>query len=57
MKLKIKKLDFSTGRPVCILNKNTAKKLKVPIGSRVLITKKSKTIIAINISINILHVA
>jgi len=42
MELKIKKLTFLTGRPVCIINENTAKQLSVHAGERVLIKNPNK---------------
>lgn len=47
MKLKIKKLQFSTGRPVCMINKETAKKISLHVGHRVSISKNNKKIISI----------
>ena len=48
MKLKIKKLKFSTGIPVCILHEKTAKEIGIYIGSRVLIkTGSGKRLVSI----------
>ena len=47
MKLKIKKLKFLAGRPVCMMHEDTAKKLSLHVGNRVLIEKGKKKIISI----------
>ena len=48
MKLKIKKLKFLTGRPVCIVHEKTANKLSVHVGERVSIKgNKNKQIISV----------
>lgn len=47
MKLKIKKLDFSTGRPVCMIHEKTAKAMSLHVGKRVLIKGKHNQIISI----------
>ncbi len=47
MKLKVKKLKFLTGRPVCVLHENSAKKLSLHVGNRVLIENKNKNLICI----------
>ncbi|MFA5258604.1 MAG: thymidine phosphorylase family protein [Candidatus Pacearchaeota archaeon] len=40
MKLIIKKLRFLTGRPVCMIHEETAKKMSLHVGNRVAITNK-----------------
>jgi len=47
MKLKIKKLEFAAGRPVCMIHEDTAKELSLHVGNRVLIEKGKKKIISI----------
>ena len=47
MKLKIKKLKFLAGRTVCMMHEDTAKKLSLHVGNRVLIEKGKKKIISI----------
>ncbi len=47
MKLKIKKLKFLTGRPVCIIHEDTAKEMSLHEGNRVLISRKNKKIVSI----------
>jgi len=48
MKLKIKKLRFLTGRPVCIIHEKTAKQMSLHVGKRVFIkNNKGKKIISI----------
>ena len=48
MKLKIKKLRFFTGRPVCIIHEKTARQMSLHVGKRVSIkNKKGKKIISI----------
>ena len=48
MLLRIKKLNFLTGRPVCMIHEQTAKKLSLHVGNRVSIkNKKRKEIISI----------
>jgi len=47
MKLKIKKLKFLAGRPVCMMHEDTAKKLSLHVGNRILIEKGKKKIISI----------
>ncbi len=48
MKLKLKKLNFLVGKPVCIIHELTAKEMNLHVGSRVLITsKKQKEIISV----------
>jgi len=48
MKLKIKKLKFSTGIPVCIIHEDTAKEIGIYIGSRVCLkTGSGKRLISI----------
>ncbi|MBT4166368.1 AMP phosphorylase [archaeon] len=47
MKLKIKKLKFTTGRPVCIIHEKTAKEMGWAVGGRILITTKKKKLISI----------
>ena len=42
MRLKIKSLKFSAGRPVAILNQDTAEKLNTHIDNRILIKKVAK---------------
>lgn len=55
MRLKIKSLKFSAGRPVVILNQETAKKLNIRIDNRILIKKdKEKVIAVVDISKNFL---
>ena len=43
MKLKIKKLRFLTGRPVCMIHEKTAKSMSLHVGNRVSITNHRKT--------------
>ena len=47
MKLKIKKVRFLTGRPVCMINEKTAEKMSLHVGERVSITKGGKRMISI----------
>ncbi len=47
MKLKIRRLGFLTGTPVCIIHKDTLKKINIHVRNRVSITKKNKKVIAI----------
>jgi len=47
MRLKIKSLKFTAGRPVAILNHNTSKKLNLHIDDRILIKKGKKEIISV----------
>lgn len=47
MKLKIKKFNLLTGRPVCILNIETAKKLSFHVGQRIQIARNLKKIISV----------
>jgi len=48
MKLIIKKLRFLTGRPVCMIHEETAKKMSLHVGNRVVITNKEhKKIISV----------
>jgi AMP phosphorylase len=48
MEFKVKELRFLAGRPVCMINENTAKAMSLHAGERVLIkNKKSKKIISI----------
>lgn len=47
MKLKIKVLSFSAGRPISILNASTASKINVHVGERILISKYGDNIISI----------
>jgi len=47
MKLRIKKLEFAAGRPVCMIHEDTAKLLSLHVGNRVLIKKGKKKIISI----------
>jgi AMP phosphorylase len=47
MKLKIKKLEFSTGRPVCMIHEKKAKEMSLHVGKRVLIKNKKKEIVSI----------
>jgi putative thymidine phosphorylase len=48
MKLIIKKLRFLTGRPVCMIHEETAKKISLHVGNRVVITNKDhKKIISV----------
>jgi len=48
MKLQIKKLNFLTGRPVCMIHEQTAKELSLHVGNRVSIkNKRGKEIISI----------
>ena len=47
MKLKIKKLSFLTGRPVCMIDSETAKEMSLHVGHRVSISKGKKKIISI----------
>ena len=47
MKLKLKKINFNAGRPVCILHEKTAKEMGWAVGGRVLITAKKKKLISI----------
>lgn len=42
MKLKIKKLRFLTGRPVCMIHEKTAKKMSLHVGNRVVITNSNQ---------------
>jgi len=47
MQLKVKKLKFLAGRPVCMIHKDIAKELSLHVGRRVSLKNKNKTIIAI----------
>ena len=48
MKLKIKKIKFLTGRPVCMIHEKTTKKMSLHVGNRVVITnKKNRKIISV----------
>ncbi len=47
MLLKVKKLKFLAGRPVCMIHELTAKDLSLHVGNRVSIKKKNKEIISI----------
>jgi len=47
MRLKIKSLKFSAGRPVAILNQDTAEKLNTHIDNRILIKKGKEGVIAV----------
>ncbi|MBS3079251.1 AMP phosphorylase [Candidatus Pacearchaeota archaeon] len=42
MRLKIKKLRFLTGRPVCMIHEKTAKKMSLHVGNRVVIKNNHK---------------
>jgi len=46
MRVKVKHSEWSTGRPIAILNRETAKKLSAHVNDRILIKSKSGTIIA-----------
>jgi len=47
MKLKVKKLQFFAGRPVCMIHEKTAKELSLHPGDRVVILKDHKRIISV----------
>ncbi len=47
MKLKIKPLQFEAGRPVAILNQETAKELNIHLEDRVLIEKEKRLVVAV----------
>ena len=47
MKLKIKKIKFLAGRPVCIIHEKTAKEISLHVGNRVSISRKGRKIISI----------
>jgi len=47
MRLKIKSLKFAAGRPVAILNHETAKQLNVHVDDRVLIKKGGESVVAV----------
>ncbi len=47
MKLKVKKLELTAGRPVALLNENTARSLNIHIGDRIEIFHSGKKIVAI----------
>jgi AMP phosphorylase len=47
MKLKIRKLGFLAGMPVCIIHEGTLREMNLHIGNRVCISKGKKSIIAI----------
>jgi AMP phosphorylase len=47
MQLKVKVFELFAGRPIAILNKNTANKINVHIGERIIISKFRDSIIAI----------
>ncbi|MEK6871671.1 MAG: thymidine phosphorylase, partial [Nanoarchaeota archaeon] len=47
MKLKIKKFDFLTGRPVCMINRQTAREMSFHVGQRVLIKRDGGKLISI----------
>ncbi|MEN9626117.1 MAG: hypothetical protein RL557_445 [archaeon] len=47
MKLKIKKFDFLTGRPVCMINEHTARELSFHVGQRILIQRNGGKIISV----------
>ncbi|MBL7051426.1 thymidine phosphorylase, partial [Candidatus Woesearchaeota archaeon] len=48
MKLQIKKLNFLTGKPVCMIHEKTAKKMSLHVGNRVQIkNNKGKKIISV----------
>ena len=55
MLFKVKSLNLSTGRPVAILNEDTAKKLAVFVGERVRIRKIHSIVAVLNVSKNIIH--
>lgn len=42
MKLKVKRIELVTGKPVCMIHKKTAKKMSLHVGNRVLITDSSR---------------
>ena len=47
MELKVKQLRFLTGRPVCMIHEETAKKMSLHVGNRVLIKHGNRKIISI----------
>jgi len=47
MKLRIKKLRFLTGKPVCMIHEKTAKEMSLHVNNRVSISKNKKTIISV----------
>jgi len=47
MELKVKIFEFLAGRPIAMLNQNTASKINVHVGERILISKFSDEIISI----------
>src|SRR3989344_209029 len=47
MKLKIKKFNFVSGRPICMIHGDTAKKLSFHVGQRILISRKKKKLICV----------
>ena len=47
MRLKIKSINLLAGKPVCIMHKETARKIGVHLGERVLISKNKKNLVAV----------
>jgi AMP phosphorylase len=47
MRLKIKKLEFSAGRPIAMLNQQVAENLNIHVDERVVISHNSKKVIAV----------
>ena len=42
MQLKVKILNFSAGKPVCMIHEKTAKEMSLHVGKRVSIQKQNK---------------
>jgi AMP phosphorylase len=47
MKLKVRDLKFSAGRPVCMINEKTAEVMSLHVGERMMIKKKRSLVIAV----------
>ncbi len=47
MKLKIKRFEFLTGRPVCMINETVAKQLSFHVGQRIVIKRNNWNIISV----------
>lgn len=47
MKLKIRKLNFLTGRPVCLIDEKTAKEMSFHVGHRIFIERNGEKVISI----------
>jgi AMP phosphorylase len=47
MKFKVKKLNFLTGKPVCLIHESTAMSMSLHVGKRVSISKRKKRIVSV----------